>query len=115
MVGVARLPLQRNVTLVSLDDFGDPAVALKNMQLLDTVYNVLMVAAPAGNDPFDQLLSYAVQNRIPLVGPTVGLPNLCLPNQIGNPPPRGSWEAVALGVPLACHAGKSTTGQEVVS
>eukprot|EP00667_Euglena_gracilis_P033935 EG_transcript_57055 len=50
--------LQRNVTLVSLDDFGDPAVALKNMQLLDTVYNVLMVAAPAGNDPFDQLLSY---------------------------------------------------------
>eukprot|EP00667_Euglena_gracilis_P004497 EG_transcript_4522 len=73
--------LQRNVTLVSLDDFGDPAVALKNMQLLDTVYNVLMVAAPAGNDPFDQLLSYAVQNRIPLVGPTVGLPDTRAPFQ----------------------------------
>eukprot|EP00667_Euglena_gracilis_P003085 EG_transcript_3091 len=73
--------LQRNVTLITLDDFGDGSVALQNVKLLNSTYNAQLIAGINGNGPFEQILPFVVQNHIPLVGPMVGLSNTRSPFQ----------------------------------
>lgn len=62
-VGGACLPPQRNVTLITLDDFGDGSVALQNVKLLNSTYNAQLIAGINGNGPFEQILPFVVQNR----------------------------------------------------
>eukprot|EP00667_Euglena_gracilis_P013648 EG_transcript_14085 len=73
--------LPRNLTLVSLDDYGLGATALQNVLLLNDTYNALLIAGIYGNGPFEEVLPTMVQARIPLVGPIVGLSNTRSPFQ----------------------------------
>eukprot|EP00667_Euglena_gracilis_P007293 EG_transcript_7365 len=71
--------LKKNISLLTLDDGGDGAVAVQNIQQLNATYNPLFYAGVYGNGPFEQVVPLMVQSRIPLVGPIVGLSNARTP------------------------------------
>ena len=71
---LALLPV--NLTLVALDDGYNPDIALTNMQLLSTQYNLLGVLGSVGTPTVLNILPYLTQFSIPLYGPVTGVRSL---------------------------------------